>query len=106
MQPRELSFTHQLNSLDDDAEVEQEVGGEGATQDAESEKGDVRLRQAAVFISLFSDADLEQASEDTSRVLTHSVLPILPSFSLIRVMDCSSTPYSKHLIWVREKGDH
>jgi len=78
MQPRELSFTHQLNSLDDYAEVEQNIGGEGAAQDSEGEEGDVYLRQAAAILSpLFFDADLEQGSEDCSRILTHSVLPIL-----------------------------
>src|SRR2546425_5511938 len=93
MQPRELSFTHQLNSLDDYAEVEQNIGGEGAAQDSKGEEGDVQLRQAAAILSrLFSDADLEQASEDSRRILTHSVLPIISYPSVIRVMDCSSTP--------------
>ena len=78
MQPRELSFTHQLNSLDDQADLEQNIGGEGATQDSEGEEGDLYLRQAAAILSsLFIDADFEQGSEECSRILTHSVLPIL-----------------------------
>ena len=93
MQPRELSFTHQLNSLDDYAEVEQNIGGEGAAQDSEGEKGDFHLRQAAAILSsLFSDADFEQASEDSRRIFTHLVSRLLVTLPLIRVMDCSSTP--------------
>ena len=74
MQPRELSFTHRLKSLDDYAELKQKVGGQRAAKNAQEEEGDVRLRDAPEIIrTLLSDADLKKAAKHACRVLTQLI---------------------------------